>query len=77
MDRIEFVEFGEQIKKSADLQAKEMRRGKANIEDDLRVAIELYKGLLIQGNDAKAEILKDEPLAETTQIDRVVLHNAP
>jgi hypothetical protein len=60
MDRIEFVEFGEQIKKSADSQAKEMGRGKANIEDDLRVAIELYKGLLIQGNDTKVEILKDD-----------------
>lgn len=58
MDRIKFIEFGEQIKKSADLQAKEMRRGEANIEDDLRVAIELYKGLIIQGDDAKDEILK-------------------
>jgi hypothetical protein len=60
MDRIEFIEFGEQIKKSADSQAKEMRRGEANIEDDLRVAIELYKGLLIQGDDAKAKTLKDD-----------------
>jgi len=58
MDRIEFVEFGEQIKKSADSQAKEMGRGKANIEDDLRVAIELYKGLLIQGDDEKTKTLK-------------------
>lgn len=60
MDRIEFIEFGEQIKKSADSQAKEMRRGEANIEDDLRVAIELYKGLLIQGDDVKAKTLKDD-----------------
>ena len=60
MDRIKFIEFGEQIKKSADSQAKEMRRGEANIEDDLRVAIELYKGLLIQGDDAKAKTLKDD-----------------
>jgi hypothetical protein len=58
MDRIEFIEFGEQIKRSADSQAKEMGRGEANIEDDLRVAIELYKGLLIQGNDKDAKNLK-------------------
>jgi hypothetical protein len=60
MDRIGFIEFGEQIKKSADSQAKEMKRGEANIEDDLRVAIELYKGLLIQGDDVKAKTLKDD-----------------
>ncbi len=60
MDRIEFIEFGDQIKKSADSQAKEMRRGEANIEDDLRVAIELYKGLLIQDEDVRAKTLKDD-----------------
>lgn len=64
MDRIEFKEFRSQIKKSADSQAEKMNRGKANIEDDLRVAIELYKGLLIQGNDTKAKILKDDIDAE-------------
>ena len=33
-----------------------MGRGEANIEDDLRVSIELYKGFLVQG-DKKAEDL--------------------
>lgn len=59
MDRIDFTEFREQIKESADSQAEEMGRGNANFEDDFRVAIELYKGLLIQG-DEEAEILKDD-----------------
>src|SRR3989304_3275715 len=49
MERIEFEnEFKDKIKGEADSEAKEMERGEANIEDDLRVAIELYKGLLIQ-----------------------------
>jgi len=75
MDRIEFVEFGEQIKKSADLQAKEMRRGEANIEDDLRVAIELYKGLLIQGDDTKkAKPLKDDIDAKLIAFIKKVLN---
>ena len=59
MGRLEFNEFGEQIRTSADSQAKEMQRGEANFEDDLRVAIELYKGLLVQG-DTNAKILKDD-----------------
>ena len=74
MDRIEFIEYREQIKKSADSQAKEMRRGEANIEDDLRVAIELYKGLLIQGNDEKAEILKDDIDAKLIAFIKKVLN---
>lgn len=60
MDRIEFDgEFKEKIKESAEEQADNMIRGKANFEDDLRVAIELYKGLLIQ-NSEQASVLKDE-----------------
>jgi len=74
MDRIEFVEFGEQIKKSADSQAKEMGRGKANIEDDLRVAIELYKGLLIQGDDEKTKTLKDDIDAKLISFIKKVLN---
>ena len=74
MDRIEFIEFGEQIKKSADSQAKEMKRGEANIEDDLRVAIELYKGLLIQGDDAKAKTLKDDIDAKLIDFIKKVLN---
>ena len=74
MDRIEFREFSEQIRKSADSQAKEMRRGEPNLEDDLRVAIELYKGLLIQGNDEKAKILKDDIDAKLLDFIKKVLN---
>lgn len=59
MGRLAFKEWGEPIKTLADSQAKEMQRGQANFEDDLRVAIELYKGLLIQ-NEPKAETLKND-----------------
>lgn len=61
MQRIDFSDsvFGENIKKNADTQANKMGRGKANIEDDFRVALELYNGLII--SDAKkAEKLKKE-----------------
>jgi len=59
MGRIEFNEFKDEIKIAADIQAEEMCRGVANFEDDLRVAIELYKGLLIQKSN-KAGALKKE-----------------
>jgi len=74
MDRIDFKEFSKQIRKSADSQAKEMRRGEPNLEDDLRVAIELYKGLLIQGNDEKAKILKDDIDAKLLDFIKKVLN---
>lgn len=57
MERLDFSLFGEQIKKSADSQAEKMYRGEANFEDDIRVAIELYRGLVVQ-EDANAEALK-------------------
>lgn len=60
MGRIEFEnEFKDMIKTKANNQAKKMARGKANIEDDLRVANELYTGLLIQ-DDKKADNLKKD-----------------
>lgn len=59
MDRISFTEFGSMIKDAADAQAKEMARGLANFEDDLRVAMELLKGLVIQDED-DAEKLREE-----------------
>ena len=60
MGRIEFEnEFKDMIKTKANNQAKKMARGKANIEDDLSVANELYTGLLIQ-DDKKAEDLKKD-----------------
>ena len=66
MARIDFKEYGKQIEQTAIRQAEEMGRGEANIEDDLRVALELYKGLLITDEEAakkmKAEI--DNKLSE-------------
>jgi hypothetical protein len=51
MDRIEFAEYNNEIKNWADKSAKDLDRGKANIEDDFRTAIELLQGLKIQGID--------------------------
>lgn len=59
MQRLNFSTNGDEIEKIADEQAIQMGRGKANIEDDLRVAVELYKGLIIQSS-AAAKTLKDE-----------------
>ncbi len=65
MGRMSFEYLGEKIKNIAEAQAKEMGRGAANMEDDLRVAIELYKGLVIQesgekNNDPNTKKLKKE-----------------
>ena len=59
MDRMTFNEFKNQIKNAADVQAKKFGRGKANFEDDLRVAIELYKGLEIQGEEKAVALRAD------------------
>lgn len=59
MDRVPFTQHGEEIKQMADQQASEMQRGAANLEDDFRVAIELYKGLLVC-DPTKAALLKTE-----------------
>lgn len=59
MNRIEFDECGSEIKEAANTQAKNMARGIANFEDDLRVAIQLCAGLAIQG-DGKAKTLNIE-----------------
>jgi hypothetical protein len=60
MDRINFDNyFNDKIRQRADYEAANMDRGNANIEDDLRVAIELYKGLLIQ-DSSTTRMLKDD-----------------
>ena len=60
MERIEFDgEFKDIIKEKANFQTEDMARGQANCEDDFRVALELYKGLLIQ-DEKKAADLKME-----------------
>jgi len=61
MARITFdnLEYKDNIKSAADMQAEIMGRGDANIEDDLRVAFDLYNGLKIWDNE-KAHALKTE-----------------
>ena len=49
----------EKIKEKADKSAVVMNRGEANIEDDIRVSLELINGLEII-DDARAKTLKDE-----------------
>ena len=61
MPRIDFkCEYKDSIKKFADEEAKNMDRGKANFEDDLRVATELLKGCKILGDKKEAEVLNGE-----------------
>ncbi len=59
MCRIHFDNYGKQIKERADQQAIEMNRGAANIEDDIRVAIELYKGLVIHNLNSANALLSE------------------
>ena len=72
MQRIEFDgEFKDKIKEKADCEAKLMDRGQANIEDDLRVAIELYKGLLII--EEKPNVTDGETTDNTTKGKAIIL----
>ncbi len=66
MNRISFIEeYEERIKKYADNSAKKLGRGSANIEDDIRTALELYRGIEIESNiDSAKDLGKD--------IDRVI-----
>ena len=49
-------EFKDKIKEKADKTAKKMNRGEANIEDDIRVTLELINGLKII-DDGRADCL--------------------
>jgi len=61
MKRIDFNgDYKEKIKNKADEEAKNMGRGEANFEDDLRVAIELLNGYEIIGFKRKSKSLKKE-----------------
>lgn len=51
--------LGEQIKNKAKEAAEKMERGEANIEDDIRIALEIINGLYLLG-DERAEPLKKE-----------------
>jgi hypothetical protein len=61
MARITFEdsEYKDNIKIIADTQAETMGRGDANIEDDLRVAFDLYNGFLICDNEKAGELKKE------------------
>lgn len=59
MQRVDFTTCKERISQYASDKAKDMNRGDANFEDDLRTAIELYKGLEILG-DKRITKLKEE-----------------
>jgi hypothetical protein len=52
-------EFKDKIKEKADKTAKKMNRGEANIEDDIRVTLELINGLKII-DDGRADALETE-----------------
>lgn len=52
-------DLGEQIKNKANEVAEKMERGEANIEDDIRIALELINGLYLL-DDARVEPLKNE-----------------
>lgn len=72
MERIVFSEHKDQIKNTADAQAKLMGREKANFEDDLRVAFELFNGLMIvDGN--KSNKLKTEIDSKLKEFIKAVL----
>lgn len=60
MNRLTFSEDFLYISRYADNIAEKLERGCANIEDDIRVANELLKGLYIQNERDKADKLKNE-----------------
>ncbi len=46
----------EKIKAKADVAAQKMNRGEANIEDDIRIALELINGLKILDDDRHVDL---------------------
>src|SRR5690606_10622995 len=61
MGRLELVNvaYKDKIKSNSDKSASAMERGEANLEDDFRVALELYRGYEILENSL-AQTLKNE-----------------
>lgn len=51
--------LSEKIKNKADETSKRMNRGEANIEDDIRIALELINGLKILDDDRKTDLEKE------------------
>lgn len=60
MQRIDFNTEKDKIKKYSENEARNLSRGEANFEDDLRTAIELLKGLIILVETEKAKELEKE-----------------
>ncbi|MHB1546597.1 MAG: SIR2 family protein [bacterium] len=76
MSRIDFkCNYKDSIKKFADEEAKNLDRGKANFEDDLRVATELLKGLKILGCKKEDEVLNGEINDKLTSFLEEILKN--
>jgi hypothetical protein len=76
MERIEFSDsFKGLIQKKADEEAKKVDRGKANFEDDLRVAIELLKGYEITGDGKHIELLKKEINSKLQELLNSIIKN--
>ncbi len=75
MSRIDFEhkEYKDKIKQVSGNQAKELGRGEANFEDDLRVAIDLLKGYEIQNNELK-DSLKQEINKNLTTLLKNILN---
>lgn len=59
MQRIDFSVATEKIKSYADFEARKLKRGNANFEDDLRTAIELLKGMKIYQSTKAHELEKE------------------
>lgn len=75
MPRTEFTGIHKDlIKNKADSEAKELERGEANFEDDLRIAIELLKGYEIQ-NHNELNNLKNEINSNINNLLKLVLKN--
>jgi len=60
MDELKFENYTDEIKEWSHKTAVSMGREKANFEDDLRTALELYNGLLIKRENEEAKKLKIE-----------------
>lgn len=65
-------DLGEQIKNKANEVAEKMERGEANIEDDIRIALELINGLYLL-DDERAEPLKKELDAKLLKFIEAIL----
>lgn len=74
MPRIEFNgDYKEKIEKIANEEAKNMGRGSANFEDDLRIATELLKGYEIIGDEENSKKLREKINNNLTQLVKKII----